>query len=204
MSQDILKCVCRPRIVSNASQTKWQMLPTPKCPRIIQLLFLSKYWRLIALDTVLRRKRDWVPRDWFLSPNLPETYFKVQRHHSIFQSTSFNRVLCGMPSTTNIFPKPHKISIKHFHSETAQNPTGLALKPEFHQIPSSTKTDSKNFQVLFFQPGTSWDGLWSQCFHTPTQNVVSLQNRLGTGRSTSFRPKHPWRPCNAFLTHELL
>ena len=169
MSQNILKCVCRPRIVSNASQTKWQILPTPKCPRIIQLVFLSKYWLLIALDTFLRRKRDWVPRDWFLSPYLPETHFKVKSHHSIFQSKSFNRELRRLRSTTNTVLEPHKISIKLFHSETAQNPTGLVIKPEFPRIPSYTKTDSKNFRVLFFRPLTSRNGLWCQYFfiHQP-------------------------------------
>ena len=134
--RNILNCVCRPRIVSNASQTKWQILPTPKRPRIIQLVFLSKYWLLIALDTVLRRKRDWVPRDWFLSPNLPKTHFKVKGHHCIILSTSLNRELRRMRSTNHIFPEPHKISIKLFHSETAQNPTGLVIKPEFPRIPS--------------------------------------------------------------------
>ena len=101
----ILKCVCRPRIVSNASQTKWQIPPTPKCPRIFQLVFLSKYWRLIALETVLRRKRDWVPGHSLLSPNLPETYFKVKSHHSIFQSTSFDRESRRMRLYNQRFPK---------------------------------------------------------------------------------------------------
>ena len=127
VSENILQCVCRLRIVSNASQTNWQILPTPKRPRIIQPVFLSKYWLLIAIDTLFRRKRDWVPREWFVSPNLPETHFKVKSHHSIFQSTSFNRGLRRMRSTTNVFPEPHKISIKLFHSEKAQNPTGLVL-----------------------------------------------------------------------------
>ena len=154
--------------MSNASLTMWQILPTPKRPRIIQLVFLSKYWLLIALDTVLRTKRDWVPRDWFLSPHLPETHFKVKGHHSIIPSTSFTRELRRMRSTTNVFREPHKISIKLFHSETAQNPTGLVLKPEFPRTPSWTKTDSKNFQVLFFQTRTSWSAHWRQCFHTPT------------------------------------
>ena len=153
MSQNILKCVCRPRIVSNASQTKWQILPTPKCPRIIQLLFLSKYWRLIALDTVLRRKRDWVPRHWFLSPNLPETYFKVQSHHSIFQSTSFNRELRRMPSTTNIFPKPHKISIKLFHSETAQNPHGIGSQPRISPNPVLNENGFKELPSALLSAG---------------------------------------------------
>ena len=168
VSENILQCVCRLRIVSNASQTNWQILPTPKRLRIIQLVFLSKYWLLIAIDTLFRRKRDWVPREWIVSPNLPETHFKVKSHDSIFQSTSFNRELRRMRSTTNIYPEPHKISIKLFHSKTAQNPKGLGLKPEFPRIPSKTKTDSKNFQVLFFQPRTSWNALRSQCLHTPT------------------------------------
>ncbi|XXG62664.1 hypothetical protein AAC387_Pa05g0983 [Persea americana] len=35
-----------------------------------------------------------------------------------------------MRSITNIFPEPYTISVKHFLSETAQNPMGLGLKPE--------------------------------------------------------------------------
>ena len=135
VSQNILKCVCRPRVVSNASQTKWQIPTTSKRPRIIQPVFLSKHWLLIALDTVFRRKWDWGLREWILCTNLPETHFKVKSHHSIFQSTPFNRELRRMRSTTNIFPEPHKISIKLFHSETAKNPTGLVLMPEFPRIP---------------------------------------------------------------------
>ena len=127
VSENILKCVCRLRIVSNASQTNWQILPAPKRSRIIQLVFLSKYWLMIAIDTLFRRKRDWVPREWFVSPNLPETHFKVKSHHSIFQSTSFNRELRRMWSTTKIFTVPNKKTMKLFHSEMAQNPTGFVL-----------------------------------------------------------------------------
>ena len=168
VSENILKCVCRLRIVSNALQTNWQILPTPKPSRIIQLVFLSKYWLMTATDTLFRRKRDWVPRECFVSPNLLETHFKVKSHHSVFQSTSFNRELRRMRSTTKIFPEPNKITKKLFHSEMAQNPRGLVLKPKFPRIPSLTKTDSSNFRVLFFQPRTSWNVLWRQWFHTPT------------------------------------
>ena len=56
----------------------------PKRPRVIQSVFLSKYRLLIALDRVFRRKRDRVPWDWFLSPNLPETHFKVKRAITVF------------------------------------------------------------------------------------------------------------------------
>ena len=153
MCRNILNCVCRPRIVSNASQTKWQILPTPKRPRIIQLVFLSKYWLLIAPDTVLRGKRDWAPRDWFLSPNLPETRYKVKSHHSISQSTSFNRELRWMRSITNIFPEPYKISVKHFLSETAQNPMGLGLKPEFPESRPKRKRIRRTSKCSSFSRG---------------------------------------------------
>ena len=168
VSENILKCVCRLRIVSNASQTNWQILPTPRRSRIILLVFLSKYWLMIAIDTLFRRKRDWVPREWFVSPNLPETHFKVKSHHSIFQSTSFNRELRRMRSTNNIFPSRIKYQSNSFIQKRLKTRTGLVLNPEFPRIPSWTKTDSKNFQVLFFRPGTSWNALWCQCFHTPT------------------------------------
>ena len=42
------ECIAIPKTNSN----------TPELPRIIQLVFLSKYWPLISLDTVLRRKWD--------------------------------------------------------------------------------------------------------------------------------------------------
>ena len=68
------ECVAIPKTNSN----------TPERPRIIQLVFLSKYWPLISLDTVLRRKWDWVPRHWFLSPNLPEIHFKSKEPSQYF------------------------------------------------------------------------------------------------------------------------
>ena len=68
------ECITIPKTNSN----------TPERRRIIQLVFLSKYWPLISLDTVLRRKWDWVPRHWFLSPNLPETHFKSKEPSQYF------------------------------------------------------------------------------------------------------------------------
>ncbi|KAJ8635900.1 hypothetical protein MRB53_010167 [Persea americana] len=82
--QNIIQCVCRPRIVSNASKNQEANCYAPKRPRHIQPVFLSKYRLLIALDTVFRRKRDKLARDWFLRPNLPETHFKVKRATTVF------------------------------------------------------------------------------------------------------------------------
>ena len=66
----------------------------PKRPRVIQSVFLSKFRLLIALDRVFRRKRDWVPRDWFLSPNLPETHFKVKRAITLFFRARRSTAIC--------------------------------------------------------------------------------------------------------------
>ncbi|XXG47453.1 hypothetical protein AAC387_Pa02g2100 [Persea americana] len=60
------KCIAIPKVNSN----------TPERPRFIQLVFLSNYWPLTALDTVSRGCWDRVPRHWFQGPNLPETHFK--------------------------------------------------------------------------------------------------------------------------------
>ena len=103
----------------------------PERPRVIQSVFLSKYRLLIALDTVFRRKRDWLPRDWFLSPNLPETHFKVKSHHSIFQSTSFNRKLRRMRSTNNIFPSRIKYQSNSFIHKRLRTPRDLLSSPNF-------------------------------------------------------------------------
>ena len=66
----------------------------PKRPWVIQSVFLSKYRLLIALDTVFRRKRDWLTRDWFLSPNLPETHFKVKRAITVFFRARRSTAIC--------------------------------------------------------------------------------------------------------------
>ena len=81
----------------------------PKRPRVIQPVFLSKYRLSIALDTVVTRKRDWLPRDWFLSPNLLETHFKVKRAITVFfrapRSTA-SRGVREVPFGASVFIHP--------------------------------------------------------------------------------------------------
>ena len=174
VSENILKCVCRLRIVSNASQTNWQILPTPKRLRIIQLVFLSRYWLLIAIDTLFRRKRDWVPREWFVSPNLPETHFKVKSHHSIFQSTSFNRKLRRMRSTNNIFPSRIKYQSNSFIQKRLRTPRDLLSSPNFPESRLKWKRIQGTSECSSFSRGlreTSFGG--SVFIHPPRTRLHS-------------------------------
>ncbi|XXG72969.1 hypothetical protein AAC387_Pa07g1955 [Persea americana] len=94
--------------------------------------------QILAIDCaryVFGRKRDRHTRDWFLSPNLPETHSKVKCRHSAFRCTSFNREVRRMRSPTNTFPEPHRISIKLFRSETDQNPTGISSQARISLSP---------------------------------------------------------------------
>ena len=112
MSQNILKCVFPPRIVCNTSQTKRPNKNTPKRPRIIQHVFLSKSRVLKARDMFFLWKRGGIPRNQFLSTDLPEIRFKVKNNHRLFHSASFNREFRGKPFTTYIFPEAPKIPNK--------------------------------------------------------------------------------------------
>ena len=115
VSLNILKCVFRPKITSNASsQTKRPNRNTLKRPRILQHVFLSKYRLLMARDTLSMRNWGGIPRNQFLSTDFPEIRFKVKHNHRLFQSTSFNREFRETRFTTNIFPQAPQISNKLF------------------------------------------------------------------------------------------
>ena len=101
-----------PQIVCHTSQTKRPNKNTPKCPRIIQHVFLSKYRVLKARDTFFLSKRGGIPRNQFLSIDLLEIRFKVKNNQRLFQSASFNREFRETPFTTYIFLEAPKIPIK--------------------------------------------------------------------------------------------
>ncbi|KAJ8630177.1 hypothetical protein MRB53_023500 [Persea americana] len=90
---------------------------------------------LKPLQYVFGRKRDRHTRDWFLSPNLPETHSKVKCHHSAFRCTSFNREVRRMRSPTNTFPEPHRVSIKLFRFGNGSEPHGISSQARISQSP---------------------------------------------------------------------
>ena len=77
-----------------------------ECPRIIHDAFLSKRTLLIARNTCFIQERLQTPRDYILSPNLPESRLKGKGIPITSMRASFNRGPCETRFIASIFQDP--------------------------------------------------------------------------------------------------
>ncbi|XXG62652.1 hypothetical protein AAC387_Pa05g0976 [Persea americana] len=104
-----------------------------------------------------------------------------------------------MRSITNIFPEPYKISVKHFLSETAQNPMGLGLKPELPESRPKRKRIRRTSKCSSFSRGLRATPFGASVFIHPQRKWFHSEVDLENSEVRVFDLNIP----EAQLTHSL-
>ena len=171
-------------------------------------MFLSKYRLLIALDTVFRRKRDWLPRDWFLSPNFSETHFKVKIAITVFFRARRSTASCveeGLQPTLsksriNLYQtvsfgnglEPHGIS-----SQARISPSPVLIENGSSELPRALLSTAE-FVKRTLEPVSSYTHLERGFIVKWIWNCPKLEFRTYASLKPMQCIPHPWIPWNPF------